>query len=84
VKTQLFKQQNGKKWILFPYDHYGNRSYNLIKVPNKSNFQKALKALPNKIGLYKGLYYTFFQNQLQIISKGENIHDLSMLKIMWD
>jgi hypothetical protein len=68
-----------KKWILFPYDHYGNPSYNLIKVPKEKDFQKELKELPSKIGLPKGLYFTFFDNQHQTVHKKTNFHDLSLL-----
>ncbi|GEM_PF-4309209 len=77
--TIFLIEDGDKKWVLFPYDHFGNPSYNLKKLPSNYDFQKALKEFPHKLGLPKGIYYTFFQNQLQVISKHSNTHDLSLL-----
>ncbi len=77
--TVFLIEDGENKWLLFPYDHLGDAAYNLFKVPSKTDFQQFLKKLDSKMSLPKGIYYTFFQNQLQIINKGENIHDLSVL-----
>ena len=78
--TVFLIEDGDKNWILYPYDHLGNPSYNLRSLPkNNPDFQKALSNLPHQINMPKGTYYTFFNGEMQVITKHTSLNDLALL-----